>query len=78
MIYKSSKAQTKVSVMFRLITFFHSAIQMSTLAECMCFTDGLRSTKKVVTPDENTAFLRGKLKCLQNKYNYYDFILIEG
>jgi len=46
MIYKSSKAQTKVSVMFRLITFFHSAIQMSTLAECMCFTDGLRSTKK--------------------------------
>jgi len=34
--------------------------------------------EKVVAPDENTAFLRGKLKCLQNKYNYNDFILVEG
>jgi len=46
MIYKSSKAQTKLSVMFRLTTFFHSAIQMSNLAESTWFKDGLMSKKK--------------------------------
>jgi hypothetical protein len=47
---------------------------MSKLAESTWFKDGLSSTKQIVGPDENTDFLRGKLLCLQYKYNSYDFI----
>ena len=74
MIYKRRKSQIKVSLMFRLTTFFHSAIQISKLADSAWFKDGRRSTKQEVDPVENTHFVHGKLLCPQNKQNYYDFM----